>query len=162
NNQDAVLNRRQSYQAALLMYMRAAEHTEAAFLAAPQIVAYARRLETCNDNVASVLRELRRRDDAVRAYERAIEHWARLPRDTRAVLVCPARLHAPYSARASLQRLMGRGGDAGESERQAAAVFERLPQKSPNDHFRLARVQARIAESIGSGKTELTPEEDRS
>jgi serine/threonine-protein kinase len=158
-NNFGVLLGRDRPQEALALYRRAAEHAEAAFAQAPQVLLHGRLVGVSNRNMALIERRLGHTAEALQAYQRAIDVRQRLARDNPAVVWLHTEILEVYQELAGYQRQLKQTAEADRTLRRAREVIERLPTDSPQALFTAACVRSQLARFLSQGSKELTAAE---
>ena len=80
NNIGILLSKKERLADALVMYRRAVEHVQAAFVRSPQVISNGRLVVIGLGNVAAIERQLGHSEEALAAYQQSVEVWRKLAR----------------------------------------------------------------------------------
>ena len=78
NNIGILLSKKERLADALVMYRRAVERVQAAFVRSPQVISNGRLVVIGLGNVAAIERQLGRSEEALAAYQQSVEVWRKL------------------------------------------------------------------------------------
>jgi tetratricopeptide (TPR) repeat protein len=156
NNIGFLLANKRRYADALVMYRRAAEHGEAAFARAPQVVENGRVLTIELANIAFNERLLGHANEALAAYRRVVEVTQKLARDNPAIPSLHGDLFLAYWNLAQYQRELKQTEPYQRTMRLARETIERLPDDWPQVLFDAARVRAEYSTFLGQSGSQST------
>ncbi len=143
----------------LTLFRRAADHAEAAFARAPQVIANGTFLVLCQNWIAFLEQHFGREKEALAAFRRGLEVARKVARDNPAVPQAQSYLFRSYSYLAHYQRELKQTEQAERNMRLAREVGERLPSDSPFDLYNLACYRALCSTSFRQGNEKATAEE---
>jgi serine/threonine protein kinase/tetratricopeptide (TPR) repeat protein len=155
NNIGVLLSKKGRFADALRMYHRAAEHAEAAFAQAPQVIQNGLLFTLALSNIAWMERQLGHDKEALAAYQREIGVGRKLARDNPAVPSLHSGLVRIYRNLAYYQWELKQTEQYERTLRLAREAIDRLPSDGASALFVLACVRAECS-------TFLSQEKDKS
>ncbi len=143
----------------LAMYLQAAEHTERAFILAPQSVNNARFLAISYFNIAVTYHRLEEMEESDRWYRKSIDLGERLVRENPAVVAYSSMLVETCENYSRFLMAFERPEDALALQSRAVEIVERMPRETGSDFYNLACLRGRVVAALNARGDELTADE---